>query len=39
MSSKGIEVGPVLREFHGILSGIPTILDSAVAPGARADIN
>jgi circadian clock protein KaiC len=39
MSSKGIEVGPVLREFHGILSGIPTILDDAVTPTARADIN
>jgi circadian clock protein KaiC len=25
ITSKGIKVGPVLREFHGILSGIPTI--------------
>jgi len=30
MSAKGIEVGPVLREFHGILSGIPNLLDNAV---------
>jgi circadian clock protein KaiC len=29
MSESGIQVGPVLREFHGILSGIPTILDHA----------
>jgi circadian clock protein KaiC len=30
MSAKGIEVGPVLREFHGILSGIPNLLDNAI---------
>jgi circadian clock protein KaiC len=40
MSSKGLQVGPVLREFHGILSGIPTILDQAPAPReVRADLN
>lgn len=33
MSSKGIEVGPVLREFHGILSGIPNHLDNAAKQG------
>ncbi|MDB5765126.1 MAG: circadian clock protein KaiC [Herminiimonas sp.] len=25
MSSNGIEVGPVLRQFHGILTGVPTM--------------
>lgn len=38
MSSNGIQVGPVLREFHGILSGIPAILDSAPPPFARSDM-
>jgi circadian clock protein KaiC len=33
MSSKGLQVGPVLREFHGILTGIPTITDGAFADG------
>ncbi|MES2536213.1 MAG: ATPase domain-containing protein [Pseudomonadota bacterium] len=27
MSSDGIHVGPVLRQFHGILTGVPTLLD------------
>ena len=29
MSSKGIEVGDVLTNFHGILTGVPTFDDSA----------
>ncbi|MGZ5817305.1 MAG: ATPase domain-containing protein, partial [Burkholderiaceae bacterium] len=36
MSSKGIQVGPVLREFHGILSGIPTMNGNAMDEGKRA---
>lgn len=36
MSSKGIVVGPVLREFHGILTGIPTLLDSDIVPSSTA---
>lgn len=32
MSAKGIEVGPVLREFHGILTGVPTVIDSHLTP-------
>jgi circadian clock protein KaiC len=39
MTSTGIQVGPVLREFHGILSGIPAILDTAPAPLARSDMD
>ncbi|WP_420475764.1 ATPase domain-containing protein [Noviherbaspirillum sp. ST9] len=27
MSREGIHVGPVLRQFHGILTGVPTIRD------------
>jgi circadian clock protein KaiC len=33
MSSDGIEVGDVLREFHGILTGIPTMIGDIHAPG------
>ncbi|HZW19816.1 ATPase domain-containing protein [Noviherbaspirillum sp.] len=29
MSSRGIHVGPVLRQFHGILTGVPTFRDGA----------
>jgi len=25
LSARGIEVGHVLREFHGILTGVPTL--------------
>jgi circadian clock protein KaiC len=25
MSSQGIHVGPALRQFHGILTGVPTL--------------
>jgi circadian clock protein KaiC len=39
MSSKGIAVGPVLREFHGILTGIPTMLDSAIAQGGSINVD
>jgi hypothetical protein len=24
MSIRGIEVGPTLRQFHGVLTGVPT---------------
>jgi circadian clock protein KaiC len=27
MSSSGIQVGPVLRQFQGVLTGVPTMLD------------
>jgi len=29
MSAQGIHVGPVLRQFHGILTGVPTVLSGA----------
>jgi circadian clock protein KaiC len=35
MSSEGIHVGPVLRKFHGILSGIPTVIDDTLSQGSR----
>jgi circadian clock protein KaiC len=28
MANGHIEVGPVLRKFHGVLTGMPTILDN-----------
>ncbi len=28
LSSEGIKVGNVLREFHGILTGVPTVMDA-----------
>jgi circadian clock protein KaiC len=28
LSSQGISVGPVLRQFHGILTGVPTLIDN-----------
>lgn len=31
MSDEGIHVGPVLRQFHGVLTGVPIINDSAEA--------
>jgi circadian clock protein KaiC len=36
LSAKGIEVGDVLEEFHGILTGVPTM---SKASGAAADGN
>lgn len=30
MANGHIEVGPVLRKFHGVLTGVPTILDNMV---------
>jgi circadian clock protein KaiC len=39
MSSRGIAVGPVLREFHGILTGIPTMLDGAIAQGGSINVD
>jgi circadian clock protein KaiC len=38
LSSKGIEVGKVLREFHGILTGVPKVAPrGAVAAGGTCD--
>lgn len=39
MSSYGIQVGPVLREFHGILSGIPTMIDSTIVQGSAMNVS
>lgn len=36
MSEKGIEVGPVLREFHGILTGVPTMTGTVSGAGQAA---
>lgn len=33
ISPQGIQVGPVLRQFHGILSGIPTMVGHAAGDG------
>jgi circadian clock protein KaiC len=30
MANGHIEVGPVLRKFHGVLTGVPTILDNMI---------
>jgi circadian clock protein KaiC len=37
MSSEGIEVGPILSQFHGILSGIPTTIDAYSEQSGNSD--
>jgi circadian clock protein KaiC len=37
MSSDGIHVGRVLRQFHGILTGVPTLLDRPADKTGGAD--
>lgn len=37
MSSKGIRVGPVLRQFHGILTGVPTLREGMTVTGTDDD--
>jgi circadian clock protein KaiC len=37
MSSKGIHVGPALRQFHGILTGVPTKIDTGSGENGSSD--
>jgi circadian clock protein KaiC len=37
MSSNGIQVGPVLRQFRGILTGVPVIADHSEEKDDRSD--
>jgi circadian clock protein KaiC len=37
ISTSGIEIGPVLRQFHGILTGVPKLVGDAEGKGADSD--
>jgi circadian clock protein KaiC len=37
MSSKGIHVGPALRQFHGVLTGVPTMINTGSGENGSSD--
>jgi circadian clock protein KaiC len=37
IGADGIHIGPVLRQFHGILTGVPKVIDGAPATADADD--